>query len=255
MQTSADLRQQTTAPLEGIDEYESPCLSHSSSQQDYNTASASSGCSSPLSEPTSTSSDTHQFNRRAVATATISVSSQQPTRQPPPRPAVNSRNRHGGSQGHLHTQEAVQITPSASDYFRRPPPSNDIPNQHPRQYSNSPTCQSRVRSDDSGSSSETRPHKERSKSQPKIEKQNSEKHEPKKRELSNQSNSFDDFLRMSHHAGVDDRQSSPSRTRSSKRGISASATELARTRATETEDEIKKVNKMSCQLKLLLNKI
>ena len=52
---------QLAAQLEGIKEAESPCVSQSSSQQDYQNLSASSACSSPRSEPrsepTSTSSD------------------------------------------------------------------------------------------------------------------------------------------------------------------------------------------------------
>lgn len=242
---------QLASTLEGIEEYESPCMSHSSSQQDYNTASASSGCSSPLSEPTSTSSDTHHRAKQAVstATATATVSNRQPARIAPQRPSVSNRNRYGGSQGHLQTtsQETppIRLTPSSSDYFKKQPPNSDSAVQQTRQHSTPPVPQPRGRSPHTSSNSEMHQSpNEHSRSQPRIEKQNSEKYEQKKRELSNQSNSFDDFLRMSRHAGVDDRQSSPSpsRTRASKRGISTSATELARTRGSESEDEIKKVS-------------
>lgn len=52
---------QLAAQLEGIKETESPCISQSSSQHDYQNLSASSACSSPRSDPTSTSSDQRLF--------------------------------------------------------------------------------------------------------------------------------------------------------------------------------------------------
>lgn len=219
-------------------------MSHSSSQQDYNTASASSGCSSPLSEPTSTSSDTHQRSRHVVMS---SSAGQQPTRPVPPKPVPTSRNRYGGSQNNLPTQDKApaNIPPSVSDYFPNPQNRSEFETRDNRQNSDVYGSQSRSRYNDNCSNFDTRSargsRKERSKSPHRIEKQNSEKHEEKKKELSNQSNSFDDFLRMSRHAGMDDRQSSPSRARSNRQGISVSTSELARTKASETEEDIKKV--------------
>lgn len=246
---------QLAATLEGIEEDESPCMSHSSSQHDYNTASASSGCSSPLSEPTSTSSD-QKRNKRVVATATASVSSPTPFQKRTKPKSTNNQGRYG-SQGHLQTgspDHAFKMTQSTSEYMNRSdneprPHTPNTPNKKPRPP---PRNKSASSLEPPSPRAITPTH---ARTSPKLnERQNSEKLEPKKAKepLNQQSNSFDDFIRMSHHAGVDDRQMSPSK-KPSKRGLSVSATELAKRKGSESEDEIKKVcNDLSISFCILI---
>ncbi|KAL4226640.1 hypothetical protein ACF0H5_014621 [Mactra antiquata] len=233
---------QLAATLEGIEEDESPCLSHSSSQHDYNTASASSGCSSPLSEPTSTSSD-QKRTKRVVATATASIASPTPLQKRTITTPVNNQNRYG-SQGHLQTgspEHGFKMTQSTSEYMNR----SDI---DPRpQTPKSPNKKARPPPRNKSASSLEPPSPREitpthSRASPKLsERQSSEKLEPKKTKepLNQQSNSFDDFIRMSHHAGVDDRQMSPSK-KPTKKGLSVSVTELAKRKGSESEEEIRK---------------
>ncbi|WAR25534.1 PCLO-like protein, partial [Mya arenaria] len=260
---------QIAATLEGIEEDESPCLSQSSSQHDYTTPSASSGCSSPLSEPASTSSEQNvrvrRPTRRSVATATATVGSQPASNQQSSAQhvsshsskTVNNKTRYG-SQGQLLALDSapIKLSPSVSDIVRRPSQTSQCSDVMSRaHHSGSPTKQPKNRQQyyqlppqPTPTALERRPSKNRaetSKSPPRIEKQNSEKLETRKKEqLSQQSNSFDDFIRMSHHAGVDERQTSPSKSRP-KSGLSVSASELVRRKGSESEDDIKRSPKAS----------
>ncbi|XP_060584421.1 microtubule-associated protein futsch-like isoform X3 [Ruditapes philippinarum] len=227
---------QLAATLEEIEEDESPCMSHSSSQQDSNTASASSGCSSPMSEPTSTSSD-QKRNKRVIATATACVSSPTHLQRKAVTKSSNNRSRYG-SQGQLPTvshDQSIKSSQSSSEYMYKSHDSPTPPKQQPKpQPRSKPTTSLEPPSYRAACSTPSR-------SPPKFDKQQSEKSEQKKKELNQQSNSFDDFIRMSQHAGVDGKQMSPSK-RPSKRGLSSSASELARR---QSEDEIKKSPKGS----------
>ncbi|XP_053377272.1 uncharacterized protein LOC123529489 [Mercenaria mercenaria] len=223
---------QLAATLEEIEEDESPCLSHSSSQHESNTASASSGCSSPMSEPTSTSSD-QKRNKRVIATATASVASPTHLQRKAVTKSSNNRTRYG-SQGHLQTappDQSLKTSHSSSEYMYKTNESSTPPKPQPQ-----PRSKPTISLEPPSYRTSNQPR-----SPPKLDKQQSEKQEQKKKELNQQSNSFDDFIRMSQHAGVDERQMSPSK-RPSKRGLSSSASELARR---QSEDEIKKSPKGS----------
>jgi len=253
------------AAVEMLEEDESPCLSQSSSQHDYNTASSASGCSSPLSEPASSSSERNarRVSRRSIVTATASLGQTNPqtsmsSQYLPTSSAaasgglnVNRAKTRYGSQGQLLALDSapIKLSPSSSDYFRRTsqpaPLPQDVVCRSP--HANSPTKQGQKGrhsvqhtappiSNPDKYVSQQRP--EVSKSPPKIEKQNSEKSvEKTKKELAQQSNSFDDFIRMAHHAGVSERTASPSKSRS-KRGFSVPATEITRR---QSEDDIQRV--------------
>lgn len=186
-----------------------------------------------MSEPTSTSSD-QKRNKRVISSATASVASPTQLQRRVVTKASNNRTQYG-SQGQLRTaspDQTLKTSQSSSEYMYRSQnnesltPTQTKPQPQPR---NKPVV-----------SLEPPPPYyavTQSKLPPKPEKQQSERPDQKKKELNQQSNSFDDFIRMSQHAGVDDRQLSPSK-RQSKRGLSSSASELARR---QSEEEIKKV--------------
>lgn len=179
--------------------------------------------------------------------------------------AINNKNRYG-SQGKLSIGAAlemapIKLTPSSSDYFRRPSQgqqnfqSSSAENSDRHNYNHNlnlssasvnsitKSRQSLVQSLPAPTNMDRPVRKDSTRSVSRImEKQHSA--DAKKREpLSQQSNSFDDFVRLSNNAGIDDRQLSPSKVqRSTKhRGLSVSASELVRRKGSESEEDIKKV--------------